>query len=90
MITNRVIALSSGSTGSVTFSLNSDGIAQEHNETLILELVPTTALPTGYTVFFRKYLSLTIVDSDCMLTKVLIAILRIKKIHSNSRFNFIY
>ena len=89
MFTDRARALSSGSPGDVTFRLDPDGIAQEHNETLILELDPISALPTGDAVFFRKYLSLTIVDSDCMLTKVLIVILRIKKIHSNSRFNFI-
>ena len=47
-----------------------DGIAQEHNETLILELVPVTTLPTD--VFFQKYLTLTIVDSNCMFLLVLL------------------
>ena len=47
-----------------------DGIAQERNETLILELVPITTLPTD--VFFRKYLTLTIVDNNCTFLDVLI------------------
>lgn len=73
VITSRVRAVfSSTMRGNVTFSFHRDGIAQEHNETLILELVPTTVLPTGDAVFFQKYLSLTIVDSDCMFTKSII------------------
>ena len=51
---------------SVLVNAHVDGIAQERNETLILELVPVTTLPTD--VFFRKYLTLTIVDSNCMFS----------------------
>ena len=50
----------------VVFTFRVDAIAQEQDETLLLELVPmsTTTLPTGGAVFFRKYIALTIVDSD--------------------------
>ena len=53
----------------VVFTFNVDAIAQEQDETLLLELVPmsTTTLPTGDAVFFRKYIVLTIVDSDSKL-----------------------
>ena len=46
-----------------------DGIAQESNETFILELVPTfstlQSLPSGEAVFFKKFINLTIIDSEC-------------------------
>ena len=54
----------------VIITAHVDGIAQERNETLILELVPVTTLPTD--VFFRKYLTLTIVDSNGMFLDILI------------------
>ena len=51
---------------SVVFAFRVDAIAQEPNETLSLELVPTmsTTLPTGDGVFFRNILTMNIVDSD--------------------------
>ena len=57
---------SSSVPNNVIFTFRVDGIAQEHSETLILELVPTTTLPAN--AFFRKYLALTIVDNDSMFT----------------------
>ena len=53
----------------VVITFNVDAIAQEQDETLLLELVPmsTTTLPTGDAVFFRKCIVLTIVDSDSKL-----------------------
>ena len=58
--------------GNVVFTFRVDAIAQECNETLLLELVPTfsTTLPTEDGVFFRRYTLLTIMDSDCMLVDV--------------------
>ena len=53
--------------GNVMFIFRLDGIAQESNETLSLELVPTptTTLPTGdHAVFFRRSIYVTIIDSD--------------------------
>ena len=44
-----------------------DGIAQESNETLILELVrasESAELPIGDGVFFRNNITMTIIDSD--------------------------
>ena len=51
---------------SVVFNFNSDDIAQEPNETLILELVPTesTTLPTGNAIFFQNSINMIITDSD--------------------------
>ena len=51
----------------ITFVFRTDAIAQEENETLILELVTTSgtnAPPSGDGVFFRNTINLTIVDSD--------------------------
>ena len=51
----------------ITFIFRTDAIAQEDNETLILELVTTpgtNAPPSGDGVFFRNTINLTIVDSD--------------------------
>ena len=51
----------------ITFIFRTDAIAQEENETLILELVTTpgtSAPPSGDGVFFRNTINLTIVDSD--------------------------
>ena len=51
----------------ITFIFRTDAIAQEENETLILELVTTpetNARPSGDGVFFRNTINLTIVDSD--------------------------
>ena len=51
----------------VTFLM--DAVAQETNETFSLELVPTFStlqtLPNGEAVFFRNFINLTIIDSDC-------------------------
>ena len=43
-----------------------DGIAQEGNVTVILELEPllTTTLPMGEAVFFQKYIDMIIIDTD--------------------------
>ena len=50
----------------VVFTFRVDAIAQEANETLSLELVPTatTTLPTGDAVFFQHTLTMNIIDSD--------------------------
>ena len=51
----------------ITFIFRTDAIAQEENETLILELVTTSganAPPSGDGVYFRNTINLTIVDSD--------------------------
>ena len=50
----------------VAFTFLVDAIAQEPNEMLSLELVPTvtTTLPTGDAVFFRNMISMSITDSD--------------------------
>ena len=61
------VLFSSSVPDNVLVNAHVDGIAQERNETLILKLVPITTLPTD--VFFRKYLTLTIVDSDCMFSR---------------------
>ena len=57
----------------VAFTFLVDAIAQEPNETLSVELVPTatTTLPTGDAVFFRNTLNMSIVDSD---SKILLEI----------------
>ena len=49
----------------VLFIFRVDDIALEENETLNLQLVPRTTLPSGGNVFFRNMISLTIIDSDC-------------------------
>ena len=43
-----------------------DGIAQEGNVTVTLELEPllTTTLPMGEAVFFQKYIDMIIIDTD--------------------------
>ena len=48
----------------VVFTFRVDAIAQEPNETLSLELIPRTALPTGDAVFFQNTLTMSIIDSD--------------------------
>ena len=50
----------------VVFTFRVDGIAQELNETLSLQLVPTatTTLPSGDAVFFKNTLNISIIDSD--------------------------
>ena len=51
----------------ITFIFRIDAIAQEENETIILELVTTSgtnAPPSGDGVFFKNTINLTIVDSD--------------------------
>ena len=50
----------------VVFTFRVDGIAQELNETLSLQLVPTatTTIPSGDAVFFRNTLNISIIDSD--------------------------
>ena len=48
----------------VVFTFRVDAIAQEHNETLSLELNSRTNLPTGDGVFFRNTLTMSIIDSD--------------------------
>ena len=61
--------------GNVVFTFRVDAIAQEPNETLSLELVPTAATtqPTGNGVFFRRTLTMRIIDRDCkiLLNKLL-------------------
>ena len=57
----------------ITFIFRTDAIAQEDNETLILELVitpGTNAPPSGDGVFFRNTINLTIVDSDSKITNL--------------------
>lgn len=43
-----------------------DSVAQESDESFTLELVPSssTSLPTGESVFFRRTIDMTIIDSD--------------------------
>ena len=43
-----------------------DGIAQEGNVTVTLELepLPTTILPTGEAVFFQRTIDMIIIDTD--------------------------
>ena len=66
--TNQVRALFNRPTppDNVVFTFRIDAIAQEPNETLFLELVPTatTTLPSGDAVFFRNTLNISIIDSD--------------------------
>ena len=66
--TNRVRALFRQPVppDNVVFTFRVDGIAQEPDESLTLELVPsaTITLPSGSAVFFQNTLALTIVDSD--------------------------
>ena len=55
----------------ITFIFRTDAIAQEENETLILELVtiPGTSAPlSGDGIFFRNTINLTIVDSDSKIS----------------------
>ena len=66
--TNQVRALFRRPTppDNVEFTFRVDAIAQEPDESLTLELVPTvsTTVPSGSAVFFRNTIALTIVDSD--------------------------
>ena len=66
--TNQVRALFRRPTppDNVVFTFRVDAIAQETDESLSLQLVPTaqTTLPSGDGVFFRDTLSMMIVDSD--------------------------
>ena len=52
----------------VFFSFVTDGVVEEANETLTLQLVPTLAtlhtMPIGEGVFFKHESFLTIMDSD--------------------------
>ena len=73
----------------VVVTFRTDGIAQEYDETLVLELVPTTTLPAGENAFFRKYLLLTIVDSDCAFSKLFFVCYKYKFHSIYSCFNFI-
>lgn len=50
----------------IRFIFRMDGIAQEDNETLMLELIPAAPIPTG---FFRNFVNLIIVDSDGIIIK---------------------
>lgn len=45
---------------------HTDGIAQEENETVFLELepLPTTALPMGEAIFFQNTIEMIIIDTD--------------------------
>ena len=55
----------------IKFIFRTDAIAQEENETLILELVTTPGRntpPSGDGVFFRNTINLTIVDSDSKIS----------------------
>ena len=51
---------------SVVVTFRVDGVAQELNETVILELVPSGAVnvPTGEGIFFRRTIEIIIMDSD--------------------------
>ena len=55
----------------VFFSFVADGVVEEANETLTLQLVPAPAtlqtMPIGESVFFNHESYLTIMDSDCKL-----------------------
>ena len=55
----------------VFFSFVTDGVVEEANETLTLQLVPTPAtlqtMPIGEGVFFKHESFLTIMDSDSRL-----------------------
>ena len=48
-----------------------DGIAQEDNDTVILELEPllTTNLPVGEAVFFLSTIDVIVIDTDSMYCK---------------------
>ena len=51
---------------SVAFSLNTDGVPQEANETFSIQLVLAAGnmRPTGSGVFFLDTLDVTIIDND--------------------------
>ena len=62
----------------ITFRFRIDAIAQEENETLILELVTTPGAntpPSGDGVFFRNTINLTIVDSDSKISDLFMNVL---------------
>ena len=54
----------------VVFTFLADGVTEEVNESLTLQLVPTPAaltaqtIPTGEGVFFKQKIDLTIIDAD--------------------------
>ena len=51
----------------ITFTFHTDAIAQEENETLVIELATapeTNAPPSGQGIFFKNNITMTIVDSD--------------------------
>ena len=51
----------------VSFLRLMDGIAQEFNDTITLELVPlsmTNLVPSGEAVFFLNTIDMTIIDTD--------------------------
>ena len=48
----------------MSFTFRADSIAQEEDETLTLQLEPTSTIPTGRNMFFKNSISLTIIDSD--------------------------
>ena len=54
----------------VEFKFLTDDIALEFNETITLELVPSSrdSLPSGKGVYFRNTIKLTITDADGMCT----------------------
>ena len=63
----RTLFHSSDATSVVTVvTFRVDGVAQELNETVILELVPSGAVnvPTGEGIFFRRTIEIIIMDSD--------------------------
>ena len=66
--TNQVRALFNRPTppDNVVFTFRVDAIAQETDESLSFQLIPsaTTTLPTGDGVFFRDTLNMMIIDSD--------------------------
>jgi hypothetical protein len=57
----------------VVFTFLADQVAEEGNESLILQLVPTPAalqtMPIGEGVFFKQEIPLIIVDGDRKLTQ---------------------
>ena len=60
----------SNQTEFVVFTFVADEVAEEVNESLTLQLVPTPAaltaqtIPTGEGVFFKQEIILTIIDAD--------------------------
>ena len=67
----------------IVFTFLADEVAEEVNESLTLQLVPTPAtltaqtMPTGEGVFFKQEINLTIIDADREFITVNLSIHRI-------------